>query len=37
MVKFYLFSIKITPVKNATTYVYYGAKIFFNDCKLRQL
>ena len=36
-VKFYLFSIKITSVKNVTTYVYYGVRIFFNHCKLRQL
>ena len=36
VVKFYLFRIKIT-YKNITTYVYYGVRIFFNGCKLRQL
>ena len=37
VVKIYLFRIKITSVKNATAYVYYDVKIFFNECKLRQL
>ena len=37
VVKFYLFRIKITSVKNAITYAYYDVRIFFNECKLRQL
>ena len=37
VVKFYLFRIKITSVKNVIIYIYYGARIFFNECKLRQL